>query len=133
METARDLAQLLEPGVELGGGDSAAASPADAGSALQRACADAQRQRSRDEPLLRAVVEVALEPPPLLVAGPDERARDALQVGARLSARDRERHELAERAEPVLGSRAAAGSALAIATAPQSAPATTIGAAAVER
>ena len=63
----------------------------------------AEKEGRRDEPLLGAVVQVALEPPALLVAGPhDPRAR-RLQVLACLRARDRERDEVAERGEPHFG------------------------------
>ena len=63
---------------------------------------DADREHERDEPLLRAVVQVALEPAPLLVGGGDEtRARDH-QLLARLGARDGEREQRREGREPVL-------------------------------
>ena len=69
-----------------------------------------QLERDGDEPLLGAVVEVALEPAALLVAGLDEPRARRDEVGAGLGAGDRERGELAERAEPVLGVRRGAGS-----------------------
>ena len=59
---------------------------ASAGSRADAALDHPQLERDGDEPLLRAVVEVALEPPPLRVAGGD----DALARGAQLR-------------EPVLG------------------------------
>ena len=40
-----------------------------------------QRERERDEPLLRAVVQVPLEPPPLGVAGLDEPHARAAELG----------------------------------------------------
>ena len=40
-----------------------------------------QLQRERDEPLLRAVVQVALEPPALGVAGRDDALARGLQLG----------------------------------------------------
>ena len=62
-----------------------------------------QHQRDGHEALLGAVVEVALEPPPLLVAGLHDAGARGDEVRARLRARDRQRRQLAERAEPVLG------------------------------
>ena len=41
----------------------------------------AQLHRERDEPLLRAVVQVALEAPPLRVAGGDDALARRLQLG----------------------------------------------------
>ena len=61
-----------------------------------------EQQRRRDEPLLGAVVEVALEPAALLVAGSDDARARRLQVLARLRARHRERDQLAEGGEAVL-------------------------------
>ena len=40
-----------------------------------------QREPEREQPLLRAVVEVALEPPPLLVAGADDAGSRGAQLG----------------------------------------------------
>ena len=132
MEAAGELAQVLEPGVELAGRvlDQLAAG---GDVLLQLHLRDPEQERRRDEPLLRAVVQVALEPPPLLVAGPDDAGTRGLQVLAGLRARDRERDEVAEGGQPHLGVPGGSGSALPIATAPQSVPATTIGAAMVER
>ena len=58
--------------------------PRAAGAALERA----QPQRERDELLLRAVVEVALEPPPLGLAGGDDplpRGVHLVELGADLA------------------------------------------------
>ena len=66
---------------------------------------DTEQQRRRHEPLLGAVVQVALEPPPLLVAGSDDAGARRLQVLAGLRARDGERDEVAERGEPDLAAR----------------------------
>ena len=53
------------------------------------ACASRSAERERDQPLLRAVVEVALEPPPLVVAGRDDpRARGAQLLLLLLAQRD---------------------------------------------
>ena len=60
---------------------------------------DAQRQRECHQALLCAVVEVSLELPPLLVACAYQPSARAPQVFARLRACDRQRHELAERAQ----------------------------------
>ena len=80
MDPARQLAELLERLRELGAGP---------GEQLARSgrvareprLGEPKRQRERDEPLLRAVVQVALEPPPLGVARLDDaRARPAQLV-----------------------------------------------------
>ena len=102
METACELAQLLEPGVELAG---RVAEQLGRGLRvrLELRLRHAEEERRRDEPLLGTVVQVALEPPALLVAGPhDPRAR-RLQILTCLRARDRERDEVAEGGEPHLG------------------------------
>ena len=107
MEPARELAQLLEPGVELAGGvlhQLGRLLPV----LVELCLRDAEQQRRRDEPLLGAVVEVALEPPPLLVAGPDDPGSRRLQILPGLCARDGERDQVAERGEAELGVRAAA-------------------------
>src|SRR4051794_41830416 len=79
MDSARELAQLLQRLREL------VAGRADELLRERWVVADAaldhpQLERDRDESLLRAVVEVALEPAPLRVAGGD----DALARGAQL-------------------------------------------------
>ena len=94
-----------QPGVELARARRRAGRAVASGWAASRARASAQLERDRDEALLRAVVEVALQPAALLVAGLDEARARGDQVRARLGAGDRQRHELAERAEPVLGLR----------------------------
>ena len=99
MEPARQFSQLLQRLAELlcGAGQER----------LQRLrpgaelrAREPQRQRQRDEPLLRAVVQVAFEPATLLVARLDDAGARRLQVLACLRARDRERDELAERHQP---------------------------------
>ena len=87
------------------------------GSVVQRRARQPQVQRERDEPLLGAVVEVALEPAPLVVAGLDDaRARGAqlLEPGAQLGLQplvlERERGRRADRARPARGSSASAAS-----------------------
>ena len=76
---------------------------------LELRARDAQLQRDGDEVLLRAVVEVALQPAALLVARLDQAGARGDQVRARLRAGDGERDELAERAEPRPRCPAAAG------------------------
>ena len=93
---------------------------------------EAQLEHDRDEALLGAVVQVALELAPLVVAGADQARARRDEVGAGLGAGDGERGQLAERDEAVLAV-GGSGSSLAIATAPHSAPATTMGTAAVDR
>ena len=65
----------------------------------------AQGERERDEPLLRAVVQVALEPAPLVVARRDDARARCRQLLARLGVGQRERDELGEVGDPLLGSR----------------------------
>ena len=62
-----------------------------------------QRQLRAHQPLLGAVVEVALEPLALLVGGPHEPGARLQQPFARVRARQREPRQLGERVEPRLG------------------------------
>ena len=63
----------------------------------------AQLERERDELLLRAVVQVALDPLPCRIGGGhDPRARSG-ELRSALGIRDRGRHELGELGEPGLG------------------------------
>ena len=66
MQAAGELAQFLEREIEFVAAPSSDAAPL-AGS-TQLSAGQPDRQRQRDEPLLRAVVEVPLELPALLVA-----------------------------------------------------------------
>ena len=129
MQPAGELAQLLEAGAELVRG---VVEQLGVSGSAHPGARHPQHQRERDEPLLRAVVQVALEPPALLVAGLDEPRARGDQVRARLRARHRQRHQLAELPEPVLGFRRERVLAGDRDRAPQRA-ATTIGAAALER
>ena len=102
MQAAGDLAQLLQARAELlqrlveqAGGD--------VGLELELGARDAQLEGDADQVLLGAVVQVALEAAALLVARLDQPRAAGDQVRARLRARDGQRDELAERAEPVLG------------------------------
>ena len=61
-----------------------------------------QPHRQPDEALLRAVVEVPLEPPALGVAGLDDAAPRGRELVARLGARERHRHERRELLQPQL-------------------------------
>ena len=86
VDAARDVAQLLQRRVQLlaGAGRAAAASRASVG---QLAGDDAQDDRERDEPLLGAVVEVALELAAGGVAGLDDagaRGPQVAQAGAQV-------------------------------------------------
>ena len=71
VEAASQLAQLVERERELvaGAGEEVTSGR---GVAVELAQCDAKGQCQRDDPLLRAVVEVALEPPPLDVARADD-------------------------------------------------------------
>ena len=86
VDAARDLAQLLQRGVELARGQVSAARPP----CCRRARLPAIRRRTtreRDEPLLRAVVEVALELAAGGVAGfddPGARGAQVAQAGAQV-------------------------------------------------
>ena len=80
MEAAGELAQLLERERQLGGGRAEAARRRLRVAAEPR-LREPERERERDEPLLRAVVEVPLEAPPLGGLGLDDprpRAPDLL-------------------------------------------------------
>src|SRR5262249_57254824 len=87
MEAARELAQLLERQVELARGAGENRLHRIRILLELRAC-ESERQRQRHEPLLRAVVEVSLEPAPLLVSRLDEARAGRLQILTRLCARD---------------------------------------------
>ena len=131
MQPARDLAQLLQRGVELARGLLQQVGRG-LGVRGQPRPRQAQLEHDGDEALLGAVVQVALQPAPLLVAGLDQARARRDQIGARLGAGDGQRRELAERARRSSLS-GGSGFSLAIATAPHSVPVTMIGAAAVER
>ena len=90
----------------------------------------AQHQRERDEPLLSAVVEVALQPPALVVAGLDDAGARGGELLARLRVRERLRGELGEVRDPLLGAlRERLGSIVDTITAPHRRPPRKIGAA----
>ena len=79
MDAARELAELLERVRQLGARVSRI-SAAPAGPASSSRLREPQRQRQRDEPLLRAVVEVALQPPALGGLGLDDARARAAQL-----------------------------------------------------
>ena len=101
MQPPRQLAQLLERLPELPAG---ALELAMGGRRIgvDQPVGDAQRDGEPHEPLLRAVVQVALQPAPLCVAGGDDPRPRGRQLLARLRVRERLRHELRERADAVL-------------------------------
>ena len=83
MDAAREVAQLLQARLQLR--DRAVEQLGDVVVALGLQPRAAQQQRERDEPRLRAVVQVALQPPARRVARlHDPRARGAQLVDARL-------------------------------------------------
>src|SRR5215218_4051129 len=101
MDAARELTKLLERDAQLA---------ARSGQKLlgclwirgQLSLGEAQGERQRDESLLRAIVEIAFQPPPLLVAGGYQAGPRRLQLPARLLVREGERDEPCERVEPLL-------------------------------
>ena len=102
MDPAGQLAQLVEALGELvlrlreqlaGGGRVLA----------QRRLDQAQVERDGDQPLLRAVVQVALQPPALGVAGLDDARAGGGELLVRLGVGDRLRDQLGEVAEAPLG------------------------------
>ena len=94
-----------------------------------------QHQRERHEPLLRAVVQVALQPPALGVARRDDAGARGGELRARLRVGQRLRGQLGEVRDPLLG--AGAGTARARrwrrSPRPTAAPSRKIGAATAER
>ena len=133
MDAARQLAQLVEPAGEVGLGGLQQL-PGGLRVALEPRGHHAQLERDRDEALLRAVVQVALEPLPLGVADLDEpRARGGellvgVGVGQRLG------DEVREVAQPLLDALGSGSSeVLAAASTPHSRPPTLTGAATAAR
>ena len=133
MDPASELTELLQTEREL------VARPREQ---LRRGCrvvgkprlGEAKAERERDQALLRAVVEVPLEPPPLGVAGLDDaRARcGQLLAGLRVGERDGdEARELLEVRLDV-GAELAPERSIEIEVEPQRRPETTIGAATPE-
>ena len=104
MDAARELAQLLEALGELLAG---LVQDLRGGRRVVRDARprEAHLERDGDEPLLGAVVEVALEAPAGGVAGLDDARARGGQLVARVGARERERDELGEALEALLGVR----------------------------
>ena len=102
---ARELAQLLEARGELLARrlEQRASAARDRPRARLRASRSCQRER--DEPLLGAVVEVALEPAPLGVAGLDDAGARRGQLVVRVGVREGQRDELGELGDAGLGAR----------------------------
>ena len=92
----------------------------------------AHRQAERDEPLLRAVVEVALDPPARLVRCGDDASARRRELGLAFRVRDRGRDELGELLQSLLGVGGSSLDARHAITAPQRRPSTMIGLATVE-
>ena len=65
----------------------------------------AQIQRERDQALLYAIVEIALETPPRVVRRRHDARPRGGHLGARLGVRDRRRDQLGECRDPRLGAR----------------------------
>src|SRR5512132_1719374 len=102
MKPARELAHVVEHGFDL------ATDPRQTGMRILLLRGNAgvhglHVEAERDEPLLRAVMEVALDSPPSLVAGRDDSCArgDQLRTGGRI--RDSRRYQLREACDPLLG------------------------------
>ena len=85
MDAVRELAQLRQPGLQL----RAHALELGLERGVRLALREAQKQRGRDEALLRAVVEVALELAAGLVARLDDPDARRLQLGGEIGRRVR--------------------------------------------
>ena len=102
MQAAGELAQLLHREVELGpGGPEQRAGGVRVGG--QVALDHAELDRERDEPLLRAVMEVALQAPALVHPRLEDPPARGAELLAPLRALEPEGDELGEVAEPALG------------------------------
>ena len=103
MDPASELAELLECGVELGARDRELARRR--GVRLETRLETPEAQRQRDEPLLGAVVKVALDPSARRVRGLDDPRSRGGQLLTRIHVRERRGDELGEAADPRLGAR----------------------------
>ena len=91
-----DLAQLGDGGAQLG--DGLVDQAVHVGRAVvEVALGEPQGHAERDEPLLRAVVQVALEPAALLVAGLDQPGPARLDLAQRRGELQAQAHDLDER------------------------------------
>jgi hypothetical protein len=95
MQPARQLAQLGEHRAQV----LDAALKRRRGGRLGRPRRELQRQRKRDQTLLGAVVEVALDPPSGVVGGGDDPRARLLELDPRIDVGDRLRDQLGECAE----------------------------------
>ena len=103
VDAARQLAQLVERARELGLG--LLEQPGNrVGAPLERALGEPQLQGERDEALLRAVVQVALEAAALGVAGAHDARARGRQLVVRVGVGERLRDEVGEVAQALLGS-----------------------------
>ena len=103
MDAAGQLAELVEPLRELRPARGDRSSRAAGGSLSSVRLDDAQVERDRHEPLLRAVVQVALEPPALGVAGLDDARARRGQLLVGVGVRERLGDQLGEVAQALLG------------------------------
>ena len=99
-QAVRDLAQLGDRGAELGDAWSSSPSSVD-GAVVEVPLRQPQRHAQRDQPLLGAVVQVALEPAPLLVADLDQPGPARLDLAQRAGSSSREPDHLDDRGRPV--------------------------------
>ena len=99
VDPARELAQLVEGRAEfrLRVGDELMGPQ---GVVVDHAVRHPQLKRERDEPLLRAVVQVPLEAAPLGVSGLDDAGARRGELLVRICVRDRLRDEIGEVAQP---------------------------------
>ena len=102
MDAAGQLAELVEPLRELVLRAADRTSRAAGGSFSSFASTTPQVERDRHEPLLRAVVQVALEPPALGVAGLDDARARRGQLLVGVGVRERLGDQLREVAQPLL-------------------------------
>ena len=133
MDAAGQLAQLGESLGEilLGGGQRL---PRGRRVALELRADHAQAERDRDEPLLSAVVQVALEPPALGVADLDDARPRGGELLVGVGVGQRLRDEIGEVAQPLLETRGQrVGRVVAAASTPHSLPPTLTGAATAAR
>ena len=102
MDAHRDLAQVLEGAVEPGR-DLRQAFLQLGRFGRHDPLGGADLEAERDEALLDAVVQIALDPPPRLVGRRDDTRAGGGQLGATLGVRDRGGHELREAGQARLG------------------------------
>ena len=101
MDPASELAELLQCGIELGARDRELARRR--GVRLETRLEKPKAQRERDEPLLGAVVKIALDASPRGVRGLDDPRARGGQLLTRIHVRERRGDQLGEAADPHLG------------------------------